>query len=169
MGKIRSTLDIVMDRTRNLALTEEEKSALKHKELADSAKALASKYLDNKMTLDNVKAKLKDAGEDRPELLKLLKGEFIREIRLEEENTVVLDVLRLLWGIGPEQILRRIDDQRGKLQGEAAGEIAALREELEQKGIGGSSVVPNLARSKSWQDKAMQARHNLTLELESLL
>lgn len=169
MGKIRSTLDIVMDRTRNLSMTQEERNNLKHKELADSAKAWVRKYLDNKMTLDDVDLKLKDAGEDRPELMKLLKAEFIREIRIGEENVKIPDALHAIWGISRDLIMQRIDGERAKLQSQAAGQIVALKEGLERQGIRGSSVVPNLATSKSRQDTAMQAQHHLTEELESLL
>lgn len=169
MGKIRSTLDIVMDRTRNLSMTQEDRINLKHKELADSAKAWARKYLDNKMTLQEIDSLLKEAGEDRPELMKDLKREFIEEIRLEEENLKVLDALRAIWGISTDLILQGIEDGRAKLRSQAAGQLSALKEVLERQGIRGSSVVPNLAVSKSWQDSALQAQHNLTGELESLL
>ena len=52
MGKIRSTLDIVMDRTKNLSMTSEERENLKRKELSDTVRAWVQRYLDGKMNLD---------------------------------------------------------------------------------------------------------------------
>ncbi len=46
MAEIKSTIDLIMERTRNLTMTEEEKEELRNKELTEKAKGWVVRYLD---------------------------------------------------------------------------------------------------------------------------
>ena len=50
MGEIKSTLDLVMERTRNLTLSDEEKQAHKQMAIASRIKGLLQKMLDGMLT-----------------------------------------------------------------------------------------------------------------------
>lgn len=169
MGKIRSTLDIVMERTKNLSMTSEDKDRVKHQQLVDTAKAWVQKYLDHKMTVREIESHLAEAKDERKELMALLKQGLIGEIGLEQDNANILDVLRSLWGLDPETILRRVEDCRARLQSQAEAQLDISRAELKELGVTGSSVVPNLAKSPSWQDAVRKVRQDLAKELGSVL
>ena len=91
MGKIRSTLDIVMDRTKNLSMTSEDRENLKRKELSDTVRAWVQRYLDGKMTLDEMRARVESSGDDRPLELSLLKSELVSGILLGVDNDKLID------------------------------------------------------------------------------
>ena len=46
MGEIKSTMDIIMEKTKGLTMTEEEKAEYKHKELTGKVRGLIQKFLD---------------------------------------------------------------------------------------------------------------------------
>ena len=54
MAEIKSTLDLVLERTKNLTLTEEEKKSLQRKELEGKIRGWGQKYLDGLMRLSAV-------------------------------------------------------------------------------------------------------------------
>ena len=55
MGEIKSTLDLVMERTKNLSLSDEEKQAQKQKEVESRIRGLLQKYLDGWLDKNQLK------------------------------------------------------------------------------------------------------------------
>lgn len=168
MGKIRSTLDIVMERTKNLSMTGEEKQKIRQRELGDAGRAWVQRYLDGKMTLREITSHLASAGDDRTELLALLKGEFIGNVRLEQDNTKVLDVLEAIGSISRERAERVIRYGQEELEKKMTSMIDSLKIELSRQGVRGNAVVPNTTKSKAWQDTLRQAQEELVRELSAL-
>ena len=169
MGKIRSTLDIVMDRTKNLSMTSEERENLKRKELSDTVRAWVQRYLDGKMNLDEMRARVESSGDDRPLELSLLKSELVSGILLGVDNDKLIDALDRVCGIDKGKISAIIDDHQTKLDALISRNLEHLRLQLEKEGIRWSSVVPNLARSESWQDSARKVQDSLTREITGIL
>ncbi len=169
MGKIKSTLDIVMEKTKSMSMTSEDRDVLRQKDLSDQARSWAQKYLDRKMSLKEIESMLQAAGGERPATLSLLMGEVIRNIRIDEDNTLILDVLQNLCGIGRDRVMGLIKICRDELHGKMAEQLDRLMAGLGQEGISGDAVIPNIARDKSWQDELLQARQDLIGELGSLL
>ena len=169
MGKIRSTLDIVMERTKGLSMSRDAKKDLRHKELSDAARAAVRKYLDSRATLRDLSAELDSAGEDRTELLALVKRDLLDQLQVDGENGRVIDALENLAGADRGTLEGRIRDCRSRLDAEMVRQLEELKAGLETRGIRGRAVVPNIAASGSWRDTLSRARRALADELESLL
>ena len=58
MGEIKSTLDIVMEKTRHLTLSQEEKAEQERSEVKNRLRGLVQKYNDRKLTMAGVAEKL---------------------------------------------------------------------------------------------------------------
>ena len=58
MGEIKSTLDLVMEKTRHLTLSQEEKKAQKEIEVNKRLQGLLQKYQDNLLKKENLKKEL---------------------------------------------------------------------------------------------------------------
>lgn len=168
MGKIRSTLDIVMERTRSVHMTSEEKDRIRHKDHADSARSWVRKYLDSKMSISEIASQLQSAGSDRAELVKLLKGELLDGINLEGDNARIFEALEALCGISGQEVGRHVDRHRELLQGLIQDRADAMRAELARQGIKGAAVVPNPASSQSAKEAARQAGEALAADLGRL-
>jgi hypothetical protein len=169
MGKIRSTLDIVMEKTKNLSMTRDDKESLRHKELAVRARAAVRKYLDVKATLQDMRSELDSSGEERPDLLALVKQDLLQNIQIDGDNLRVLDALENLCGVDREKVREHIGTFRARLDAEMANRLAELKADLEGKGIRGSAVIPNIARDKAWQNMLSRARQLLSDELGDIL
>jgi hypothetical protein len=66
MAEIKSTLDLIMERTRNLSMTPEEKEALRRKEWHSRIQGWLQRYLDGLMGTNSLKEAILDLL-DRPE------------------------------------------------------------------------------------------------------
>lgn len=167
MGKIRSTLDIVMERTKNLSMSQDDRRNLRRRELADQARAAVRKYLDARMTLREMASELDASAGERPELLELVKAGLLENVRIDGDNSRVLDALENLCGMDRGTVAERVRAFREMLDAEMARELEGLRAGLEAKGIRGSSVIPNVARSSAWRDALGRSQKNLADALGS--
>ncbi len=169
MGKIRSTLDIVMERTRGMSMSREDRDRLREKGLSDKARAWVQRYLDDRMTWEEVETRLDAAGEDKPLLSALLKGELVSNIRPGGDNARPVHALNRLGRAGRDRITTIIGDHEQALNRRMTRHLELLRTRLEDEGIKGTSVIPNAAKDPSWQDVVREAQERLTAELRALL
>jgi hypothetical protein len=168
MGKIRSTLDIVMERTRGMSMSREDRDRLREKELSDTARAWVQKYIDGRMTWEEVVTRLDAAGEDKPLLSTLLKAEIASDIRPGGDNARLVNALDRLGRAGLDRITTIIGDHEQALNSRMDRHLELLRTRLEDEGIRGTSVIPNAARDPSWQNIAREVQEHLTAELRAL-
>ena len=60
MAEIKSTLDLVMEKTRHLSFSEQEKQEQHSHEFAKRIKGLIQQYQDQKLRVENLKIELSD-------------------------------------------------------------------------------------------------------------
>ena len=84
MGEIRSTLDIIMEKTKGLSMSEEEKKAFKKQETAGKIRGLIQKYLDGTVAMDKLKVEIAALAEKNQDMVKLrqMHGLIIRGLHL---------------------------------------------------------------------------------------
>ena len=56
MGEVKSTLDLVMEKTKNLNLSNEEREEQKNKEIKNRLRGLVQKFQDAVLSTDNLRA-----------------------------------------------------------------------------------------------------------------
>jgi hypothetical protein len=169
MGEIRSTLDIIMEKTRGLTMTEEEKVAYKQKELVGKVRGLIQKYLDKALSEDRLQVELTALGEmDRDRVKQVIIEETIPKIALGEDNEPVLNILESTIGVDTapvKEVLADFEDRLGK-EKDACEE--KLRTRLVEKGISGSAAIPNIAADPEWARSVAQLEGVLKEKLNSL-
>jgi hypothetical protein len=160
MGEIKSTLDLVMERTRHLTQSEAEKEASMAQQQRQLIRGLVQQFLDQALTQKELVRKL--AGDNSAELC-AKGGPLHRELlqRLapdpdpkpdsESNSQALLELLKTLCGVDPaplDGILREfrdaLDTARKERTAERLADLAATR------GIGGTALIPNLARDPQW-------------------
>ncbi len=152
MNEIKSTLDLVMERTRNLTLSEEEKRQQATAEFRQSLNGLLQRYQDGLLILDNFHSelcRLKDthgvAGAE------IVIEEIGKRIDPDGDNQPLLALLSRFCGTKAQGIVSLLADYRSKVQSVSENRLAALKAELaDKRGISGSSVLPNLDADKGW-------------------
>ncbi len=170
MGEIKSTLDLVMERTRHLTLSDAEKAEQNITAFNKGLKGLLLKFQDGLLKIEEFKrsfASLRETHgvENDDAALKAISG----EIGLDENNERMLVLLDAMCGLSGESLTSVVDeyraamDQRAEQRRREVGQIL-----MKTRRISGSAVIPNLAKDEIWikESRSMKDKFNQILEQE---
>jgi hypothetical protein len=149
MGGIKSTLDLIMEKTRGLSLSDEERKKLKQQEWLGKARGWVQKYLDEQIDPQDLQRAIVALGKDEA-AANLLQQEMIEAVDPERGNEKRWEVLENLWGLSRKPYLGIIEHFRSGLTEAGVRRAGDLRVRLAEKGISGTAVVPNLHRDPEW-------------------
>jgi hypothetical protein len=171
VGEIKSTLDLVMEKTRNLTLSSEEKQAQKQKEIESRIKGLIQKLLDGLLTKDQLGVEYETLKSDMNLADdSLLINEILIRMNVDHDHQHLLAILEKFCRIDTTAIRAAIDDHRVIYSQAAQKRAARLKEDLLQKySIEGSAVVPDLDADEQWQREAQDLRMQLENRLRQAM
>ena len=160
MGEIKSTLDLVLEKTKHLSQSSEEKQAQIQKDIENRINGMLQKYLDGLFSLtqlqrdyEALKAEF-DLSENN-----VLAGEVINLLDPGLDNLALFEVLEHVCHLDYSGIADVIKDFQAGYHTAAQSRMATLKEGLAQKySISGSAVVPNLAVDEKWHQEAQKLR-----------
>lgn len=170
MGEIRSTLDIIMEKTKDLNLTADEKRELREKGIKTKTRGLLQRYLDGVVSLGKFKAEfgaLSSGGEASAG--NMLLREIIDRLAPEKDNAPLLQALQGVLGIDAAPWRQVINEFQRELEEEKAAQEKRLQQKLLKRGIFGTSVVPNLRREHAWSEYLAAMQGRLQNKLRSLV
>lgn len=171
MGEIKSTLDLVMERTRHLSLSAEEKEAQQREDFAKRLQGLLQQYADGAMPLDEL--------QDRMAALEVETGisghnlsvvAVARRIDPGHDNDRWLALLEhLAPGIGRplQDILAAFEADRTALL--QTGQEAFRHRFARDHGIAGTAVVPNPRKDPVIQKKLAVLKEDTADRVENLV
>lgn len=166
MGEIKSTLDIIMERTKNLTMNEEEKEGLRRTELAERVKGWVQRYSDNRITEKTLKSELKEEGKDNyPMLQELLKVELVESLKLDDDNVKTFGLMKALLNIKDAPYVKIIKDFQTKAAIEKSKRLEAIKKVLTKKGVRGSAVIPNLDHDTEWNAYYQKVKNDFKKEV----
>jgi len=152
MGEIKSTLDLVMEKTRHLKLSQEEKEEQKQDEIQKRIKGLLLKYqgkLINKQQLKNDMEDLRSSHRKTAD--QVLRSEILDGIDLDKDNTSRLELLKEICGLEISGLEVVLHDYLGLILESANKRIKQIKKFLSKKRfVSGSAVIPNLERDTEW-------------------
>lgn len=162
MGEIKSTIDLVLEKTRNLTLSEEEKLDLAREELDKRIRGLVNRYLDNIIPPSRLKQEILSTGsKESGRAFRLLKKHLLAHFDFSGDNTLVLSALDEIAGfdVSPLTLLQK-EYQAEREETERAFKERALLA-LQERGVSGSAVVPNLSQNPDWDQslKGLRERY----------
>ncbi len=151
MGEIKSTLEIIMEKTKGLTMTEEEKEAFRKKETEGKVRGLFQRFLDGFIDAERLKDEIGSLGEER---YAMAREALIRECmgRMEPgaDNTILLDALENAAGLDIARIKKIILDYNQDLEQQKMDRKQVLQKNLERLGISGTAVIPNIHADQEW-------------------
>lgn len=167
MAEIKSTLDLVMERTKNLTLSSEEKQAQKNKEITNRIKGLVQKLQDGVLAagqFNEAYVKLKKDA-DLPDD-SLLVRDILTRLDPGQDSQVLLEILEECCHLDTAPIRSVISDYRNAADRATEKRMGLIKEELAHKhSIAGTAVIPNLEADSQWQ----QETQNLQRKFEESL
>lgn len=160
MGEIRSTIDIMMERTRGMTLSSREREEFRRDEFVKRAKGIRLKLLEEAERFDDVLSALDSEPPDDRDFLQ----EVLWQIMIEMLPTTGEELLRSLavmeklpQGQSKGRILREIHScfkNAVKRQAEDRKRVVAKeKKKLAALGISGSAVVPKIPSQQGWDDE----------------
>jgi hypothetical protein len=170
MAEIKSTLDIIMEKAKKFSVSEEDKKGFRRQELEGKIRGLIQKYVDGLLDLEKFNEEVRVLRGDEPETAgHLIREEAIARIQPGESNAPLLEILSSTVGMDTGPIKKLLDDIDGKMKQERARREKVLREELRNKGISGSAVIPNLNADEGWRITMSEAAQAFKERLKSFL
>ena len=119
MGEIKSTLEIIMEKTKGLTMTDEDKREFKKREMAGKIKGIIQKFMDGIIDLDRLKAGAADIGKEDPDMVnRTIREELISRIRLEEDHGPILKILESTTGMDTAPIREILMRFKGRMEKE---------------------------------------------------
>ena len=160
MGEIKSTLDLVMEKTMHLSLSSEEKRELAVQEVENRIRGMLQKYLDGILTPEALKSEYGSIEkDDKPSARHILTEEIVGRLDMLQDNGTLLEVLGELGGFDTDGLNSVVDEYRGnyrKAAGKRSEEIKTIL--AGECGISGSAVVPNLTADEQWRREEREIR-----------
>ena len=151
MGEIKSTMDIIMEKTKNLTMTEEEKKAFRRQEMEGKVKGLVQKFTDGVLDKEKLRIEITALQEkDKAMIDAIIREESLARIELGEDNEPLLEILESIFAMNTKPIREMLDGYEGKLSQEREAREKVLMKQLEKQGISGSAVRPNIEADLEW-------------------
>ena len=160
MGEIKSTLDLVLEKTKNLTLSSEEKGAQKQKEIEKRIKGMMQKYQDGILSqnqlLTDYDILKKDYNVSQNNSLII---EITKRIEPDQDNQLLLELMQACCAIDTAAIETIIENFRKTYLTASHNRMERLKEDLAQHdNITGSAVLPNLEADEQWQQETGEMR-----------
>lgn len=170
MGEIKSAIELAMERTRHLSLSEEEKVQQHKDEFEKLLQGALQRYSDEVMSIDEFRERI---SELQSELHitdhQLVMKAVLKRIDPDQDNEHWLSLLSI---IAPacrdalQKILPDYREQRSTLL--QAAEKQILENLAQQHGITGSALVPNPDKSASYQQSISVLRRETQTRIDAI-
>jgi hypothetical protein len=155
MAEIKSTLDLVMEKTRDLRLSAEERQGQKNNEIGSRIRGLLNKFQDEAISLDRfnseyqvLKKEYNLTGTGNEHLIR----EICDRIELAKDNQRLFDLLAELKVLDFEGLTSILQEFQTVRATAARQRRKILKEQLAKTHfISGSAVVPNLEIDEEWR------------------
>ena len=170
MAEIKSTLDLVMEKTKNLSLSSAEKQAQKSKEIESRIRGLLQKFKDQALSADKFQSEYQKLKKDYnlSEDAHLIK-EICGQIELGEDNQALFELLAEFKIVDVEGLMSVLLEFQTVFDAAAGQRQKILKDQLAKTHfVSGSAVVPNLENDAEWRKEAgeIQAKYNRLLDEE---
>jgi hypothetical protein len=167
VGEIKSTIDLVLEKTRGFTLSSEDKEKLAQKELEKKIQGLISRYLDQLIPMSRLAEEMeKMAGTEKGLSVRLVKRHLLAHLDFDRDNSNILSALEEVAGVDTEPLVALQEGYQSEKE-EAKKDITEKGlERLQGKGVSGSAVVPNLGKDPAWTQflEGLHKRYQKKLE-----
>lgn len=169
MGEIKSTLEIIMEKTKGLTMTEEEKKGLQKREIEAKVKGFLQKFMDGIIDWQRIRVGIAGLGQERHQMARkaLLEG-CLGRIDPEADNERILDVLEQVVGVNTGAFRKLLSKFHQDLAKKRDDQTSVLKQQLKGKGIWGTAIIPNINADPEWVEYVLKRRDEFQSGLDSL-
>lgn len=169
MAEIKSTIDLVMEKTQDLSMSEEEKKELHRQRLKDKARALIQKFLEAKVDIKAFKQELNSEEQNVQELKNICKQFIFHHLQLEAENKDLLQLLEQGLELDIALLRKLLSSYQEEINTEKSRLVRRSKEDLKEQGVSGSALIPNLELYPEWKRFKTEKKEEFRSKLESII
>jgi hypothetical protein len=168
MGEIKSTLDLVMERTRNMTLSDEERREQAAESFRRALDGLMRRYSEGSLKLSETRREVADLKASNPEATdEAIREGLLARVSVEGPADGVLTLLRDVTGLDPAPLVDLRSACEAELREAMTRRMAERKEELARvHGISGSAVVPNPRTDPTWSEQRRKITADYSAELD---
>jgi hypothetical protein len=169
MAEIKSTLELIMEKTKNLTFTDEEKKALRKKEVQGKVRGFITKFMDGVMNLDTLGQGIASfEKEDQGIAKEIVVDECLSRIDPETDNARIFDILAHVTAVDILPLQKFLADFLKELDHARDVREQELSKQIQEKGFSGSAVLPNLKADPEWTYFVQEVKTRFQKELQGL-
>lgn len=152
MGEIKSTLDLVMEKTRHLTLSAEERHEQALSDLRKSLNGMIQKYLDGMLGFERFREEWASAASDFGIQDKGILFDLVAErVDPDGKNQQLLDLLKEIYGLDVGVLTGVLNRYHDEIQARSELRRQEIKVEfLKKNSISGTAVLPNLGSDAVW-------------------
>jgi hypothetical protein len=170
MAEIKSTLDLVLEKTRHLTFSDEERRTRLREEKRRHLQGRMLRYEQGALPLADLLNFLREETEEAAALdVRQVYEEIMTNLKLDRTAEPWLRLWEAFSGIDPHPLIRILEDYRRDEKDAGARRRQELARELRQRrGISGTAVVPNIENDPVWKRhrEELQRRYDERLQDE---
>ena len=164
MGEIKSTLDLVMEKTKHLTQSREEKEQQKLKEARRRIRGLIQKYQDSLLDQERFTIELDKMIKTYDVIVNdILLNELLDNLELNRDNKPQLALLKDICNMDIKGLESVYDGYMDELKLMTQERNQVLKNNLaEKQSIAGSAAVPNVEMDKIWQANVVEINNKFS-------
>ena len=167
MAEIRSTLDIIMEKAKEVDVTEADRIAFKKQELEGKIRGFLQKFQDQIIPEDRVVEELEAIGMQEEKMIReIFMDDCLSRVDPEADNARLLGLMKRATGLDVTPFYEVLKRCRDRMNQERDRCLSITIERLRKRGISGSAVVPNLEADPSWMNVKAKIKQDA---MESLM
>ena len=169
MAEIKSTLDLIMEKTKGLTMSDEEKEAFQQKEMEGKLRGPIQKYMEGRLKIEKFEMELEAISQDKQEAARrFIIKECLSRIEPDGENARIIEVLEQLGKINCQPLRDLIAEYRGDTGGQDNEQVQELLMRLQEQGISGSAVMPNVKADSQYLQHIEEKKADFQEKLDAL-
>ncbi len=173
MGEIKSSLELALERTKGLKISEKEREEIKRKEIVQKAEAFAHRYQEGSMSIREIQKEMERMEKKRAiEIEEYLVNQWIKNLSLNMEGEKLIDGIEELKGRPMDEIRKEFRNLLTSYQEEKEKAKQKIRTlilgRLKKEGFEGSAMEPPIERSPLWQEEKLKMDQSYQERLEPL-
>jgi hypothetical protein len=164
MAEIKSTLELALERTKKITISEEEREEIKRKEILQKATGLFHRYKEGHTPLNEILKEIERMEEKSGNIVKeSLLAQWMDALSLNDENERLLKGIESLKDRGINEVTHKLRDllsqyQRKKEKVKQEVKVQSI-EALRREGIYGTAVEPNIEVDQLWEKELAKLDH----------
>ena len=167
MAEIKSTLDIIMEKTKDLTMTEGEKEAIRKTEIEGKVRGLLRKFIDGLIKPERIRKEIASLGPEQQLMAnEALTKECLGRMEPGGGNEKFLEALEYVTGADTKPLRQILSEFQEKKEKERRAREGVIRERLHQAGISGTAVIPNISADSEWTRYLSEIRGELKEKLD---